>query len=752
MGTSPRSASRRAATAAVLAAVLLATLVATLPAEAATDTVTVTFRGATVTVPSDWPVLRLDGGTGCVRFDRHAVYLGDPASSDCPADVVGHIEAVHITGGVVSDARSPLAAVGPGRTVTGGTAIHPDFVVSNSHSAVRVVVTAGPQPQLAGQIVDSVSLAATSARAPKPAAAQAAPGTLSRTTAAARATSTYTGLGFDTCVTPSVSAIAAWSASPYRAVNTYIGGASRGCPTQPNLDAGWVTSVAGRGWTIIPTYVGLQAPCSPYTHRISRTRAAAQGKASADDAVAILGGLGLGAGTIVYFDIEAYDTSKNKCLAAVRTFLDAWTTQLHARGYLSGVYTSSTPMKPTLVDKVGDPTFAQPDDIWFARWNNDPSIFGDPAIPDRFWNSHQRIHQYRGGHPETWGGVTINIDNNSVDADTAPGAPLPSGTFVRRRGTAAVYRIAGNAPIYVSSWAPFGGKQPVQKVSGTRFRLLRTHPRTGTFVKAAGAAPVFRIYRGVPSHVTSWDTYGGPKPTTSVDPAALDRAGTGGVWDHLISASPSVRMTGPTTRMTTRSSTAASWASPILSSAVRTYDVRYRTARWTSAFSDWTYTKRWQGTTATHRVVRMKRGYDYCFAVRARNWAGQRTGWSSRRCFTRPLDDRSLSASAGWKRRTSPDYIGGTLTSTTSKGAWLRLSAAQVQRVGVVATTCARCGTVAVVVDGRRVGIVSLRSSTTRLRQLIMLPPFSARSGNVVLRVRSSGLPVRIDGLAVSKS
>ena len=124
--------------------------------------------------------------------------------------------------------------------------------------------------------------------------------------------------------------MSAWAASPYRAVNMYVGGASRGCPNQPNLTASWVDTVVGTGWTLIPTYVGLQATCSNYSHRITTGKEKAQGTASADDAVAILKSLGLGAGSIVYFDIEAYDYTKKKCVAKAQTFLNAWTVRLHA--------------------------------------------------------------------------------------------------------------------------------------------------------------------------------------------------------------------------------------------------------------------------------------------------------------------------------------------------------------------------------------------------------------------------------------
>ena len=34
--------------------------------------------------------------------------------------------------------------------------------------------------------------------------------------------------------------------------------------------------------------------------------------------------------------------------------------------------------------------------------------------------NHQRLRQFRGGHDETWGGATINIDTNATDGATYP--------------------------------------------------------------------------------------------------------------------------------------------------------------------------------------------------------------------------------------------------------------------------------------------------------------------------------------------
>src|SRR2546430_2219016 len=71
--------------------------------------------------------------------------------------------------------------------------------------------------------------------------ARAAPsnGRAARSSPLARAAAaTYTGLGFDPCATPSMSAMSAWGASPYRAIGVYVGGANLAC-SQPNLTTTW---------------------------------------------------------------------------------------------------------------------------------------------------------------------------------------------------------------------------------------------------------------------------------------------------------------------------------------------------------------------------------------------------------------------------------------------------------------------------------------------------------------------------------
>src|SRR5438270_1865680 len=56
----------------------------------------VTYHGYSVTVPRSWPVFNLAKASHtCVRFDRHALYLGVPGTEQrCPARAVGRTEAI----------------------------------------------------------------------------------------------------------------------------------------------------------------------------------------------------------------------------------------------------------------------------------------------------------------------------------------------------------------------------------------------------------------------------------------------------------------------------------------------------------------------------------------------------------------------------------------------------------------------------------------------------------------------------------
>jgi hypothetical protein len=250
-------------------------------------------------------------------------------------------------------------------------------------------------------------------------------GTAARRATASAGGAVFTGLGFDACTTPSSKAMAAWEESPYRAVGVYIGGVNRAC-SQPNLTGSWVAAQTEAGWHLIPTYVGLQAPTSSCSScaKLGSSQAVAQGSAAAVDAVEEAGAAAIGPGSPIYFDMESYSQT-SAASAATLAFLESWTQELHSLGYLSGVYSSSASGIEDLAGQIGT-GYELPDHIWIANWNGLQNT-ADSVVPASAWSPHARIHQYRGGHNETYGGVTINIDNNYVDAATVGSATLVSG-------------------------------------------------------------------------------------------------------------------------------------------------------------------------------------------------------------------------------------------------------------------------------------------------------------------------------------
>ena len=221
-------------------------------------------------------------------------------------------------------------------------------------------------------------------------------------------TTISTHSGFDKCSAGTVAQMSTWWInSPYFDANIYIGGVARGC-SQPNLTASWVTSIFGQGWRLIPTWVGPQAPCSTFTSKISTntTTAFNQGVTEAASAISAANGLGLST-SIVYYDMENYNSGDATCKAAVNSFINGWVQRLHSSSFQAGVYGSATDANS------GWATIANvPNDVWIALWNGVASTTGLSPLPDSLWSNSQRIHQYAGGHNETWGGITFNIDND----------------------------------------------------------------------------------------------------------------------------------------------------------------------------------------------------------------------------------------------------------------------------------------------------------------------------------------------------
>jgi hypothetical protein len=467
----------------------------------------ISYRGVSLLVPSDWQVVDLASDpTRCVRLDVKAVYLGEPgARQDCPAHLVGRAETIVLR---------PASAQRLGATTSRPTTVGRLAARTGTNPVGRSKQVWFTSPNVEAQAawgtdeaaVDAVLASATTATSPTPAVAPAAtaaapettgptpapapptmssprtvspaPGGGTRAPLAATAVSaatTFTGMGFDTCAAPSASTMQSWfSSSPYRAAGIYIGGSMRACP-DGNLSSSWVSQTTSMGWGLIPIYVGVQAPCVSQTGLdvIDPTKAAAQGKASADDAVSRAQFFGLGAGTPIYYDMEGYNSSNAACVQTVLTFMSAWTSELRALGYLSGAYGSTASLMVDMSNAVasGSSGFVAPDDVWFAHWNGLQTLSDSasyPAFKDIYWSRGQRLHQYD-NLTEAWGGVSINIDANWLGGQVA-GVPVPVdyGTNVFGPGSGS-FVFTGS----MSYWKPNPGQ-------GLRGRAYATYSNGST--------------------------------------------------------------------------------------------------------------------------------------------------------------------------------------------------------------------------------------------------------------------------------
>ena len=265
----------------------------------------------------------------------------------------------------------------------------------------------------------ALSVASPLAAPARAAPAAAGPGTPARYQAGASATP-YIGAAFDTCDAPPLTTMSAWSGAPYRAIGIYVGGVNRTC-AQSLLTSSWVTAVSVLRWRLLPVYKGLQAPCGgkPTDQKIVPSKAASQGTAAADDAVAKAKALGLISGSALYNDMETYATGNSSCRTAVLTYLSAWTAELHRLGYVAGVYAQLASGATDLASAYTSTAYARPDALWIARYDGNPSLTGWAGVPNADWAVHQRAKQYSNSHNETYGGVTLSIDNDQADIPVA---------------------------------------------------------------------------------------------------------------------------------------------------------------------------------------------------------------------------------------------------------------------------------------------------------------------------------------------
>ncbi|HET7312381.1 MAG TPA: glycoside hydrolase domain-containing protein [Mycobacteriales bacterium] len=558
------------------------------------------------------------------------------------------------------------------------------------------------------------------------------------------------GEGFDICQAPPTSTMRAWLKSPMRSVNIYFAGADRACSDQPYLNPEWVRTVTANGWSLIPTDVDRQPPCySGPKARISWTPSIAQqqGKDAAD--AAIDGPTGFKALHIprhspAYIDIENFPAGHPACDTSVRRFMLGWIDELRARGYRAGVYGLPTGAIRVLVSShKSNSSYPIPDAIWFARYDGVDSTWS-ADIPSTYLPNH-RIHQYLGGVDRTYAGITLNIDQDAMNGDVVrmSGLATPSG------------------PPY--AYAAIGSPGTTSSAPGAI--NLRGDPSTkNTKVGTVHDGDMINIEcQAAGENINGdyvWDKIDNPNFTIGspqyVYISDLFTNTTGG--NGVSSAIAHCETTPPTVTvnplpLTTLNAAATVSYSATDASGIGAYDVRWTSATDRGGFSAWHYPSTWQHTRSkSETLTGLAPGGTYCLSVRAYDRLTNRSRWSPATCIARPLDDRALSAGSRWNRATRSGYYFSTYTATRTYRASMSRSDEQVYRVGIVATRCATCGKVRIIVGGHSVGVISLTAPKALHKQTLLLPAFTSLwKGTVTIRVISSGQTVQIDGLVVSR-
>jgi hypothetical protein len=405
--------------------------VATAAGAATASTRIVVYAGYQFAVPASWPVYRLDQDpAACVRYDVHAVYLGAPgADQQCPAGLLGRTETVTIVAAPGSSAGRAVVALdaedhqvqvtlardGRVRATVLATYGGDLALIRRVLATVRPAVGPGGQAEQAGltgqagreELAGLVQQATTAWRGPPAPAPQYIIEPPPVPVLPRRPVR-----GFDACTAPPLAAMKAWRGA-YSAVGIYIGGVNSAC-AGGNLSASWIGAAAKMGWSMLPTYVGPQAPCLGYGTAIGYSNAAREGAAAASDAALDARRYGLRTGSPIYYDMEGYIGS-SACTSAVLDFLGAWTRELNAEGYVSGVYSSwdsaIADMEQALARNQG---FAPPQAVWYALWDGQGNLSGRMS-----WAKDERDKQFLGPHNATIGGYTLNIDTDIVGGPVA---------------------------------------------------------------------------------------------------------------------------------------------------------------------------------------------------------------------------------------------------------------------------------------------------------------------------------------------
>ncbi|HWC47852.1 MAG TPA: hypothetical protein VG448_03115, partial [Solirubrobacterales bacterium] len=125
-----------------------------------------------------------------------------------------------------------------------------------------------------------------------------------------------------------------------------------------------------------------------------------------------------------------------------------------------------------------------------------------------------------------------HVDRWAIENPEDPHAHLrqyPADGTLLGASDGRVYIVAGGAPLYLSNWSVIGGPQPSVHVDRWAIENpqdphahLHLYPADGTFIRGATTGRVYRVAGGAPIYVSTWSVFGGPQHYVNVDQWAID--------------------------------------------------------------------------------------------------------------------------------------------------------------------------------------------------------------------------------------
>ena len=242
----------------------------------------------------------------------------------------------------------------------------------------------------------------------------------------------FRGFGFDQCLAPTQRTMDVWlNHSPFLSVGIYISGNSRALPQPAEPDAAVDRHPAAQGLAAAadhPRPAGvMQRPVPalrrrPGDRRPSRSRRQVPVRPAPGPRRGREGGRrGQGARhrAAQHALVRPRGVRRQQLpVPRVRAGLPQRVDQQAARPRSTSPASTPAPAPgsrcSTTPGSSGPDAYTLPDMIWIARWDGVANT-STSYIRDDGWRPGGRVKQYEGGHNETWGGVTINIDRNYLD-------------------------------------------------------------------------------------------------------------------------------------------------------------------------------------------------------------------------------------------------------------------------------------------------------------------------------------------------